>query len=100
MDVANECSERIRLWERYRAAFRSYVDSISALEETEFGSGFQEAVAEARRARLGFEALWDKYCQHVADHGCRADPMSQGDDVPTFLFPKGAAKEWSSRRVA
>ena len=100
MNVANECNERVHLWQRYRAAFRSYADAIGALEATEFGSGFQEAVADARRARLGFEALWDEYCQHVSDHGCRADPLSQSDDVPTFLFPRSAGRDWSNRRVA
>jgi len=78
MEPVKHCTERKTLWDRYSAAFKSYVDAIRTLEDTDYGIEFEEAVAQAKWARVAFEQLWDDYCKHVSEHGC------QTDDLPVF----------------
>lgn len=76
MDPQYVCSARTTLWERYRVALESYLEAIAVLDEAGSGPRFDDAVAQARRARGSFERFWDDYCQHVLSHGCRQEVSS------------------------
>ena len=62
--AAMHCDQAQVLWERYRLAFKKYLDARSAAFRSGTGSGIAQAKFE-------FESLWDQYCEHVVEHRCR-----------------------------
>ena len=72
MPPSDECVEQRRLWERYLAALRAYLERVPALDALstprEVGEAYERAEGVREVLFFASVALRD----HIARHGCAA----------------------------
>jgi Spy/CpxP family protein refolding chaperone len=68
--LATECQERKILEGRYRADRRVYLSAVRDLHEHLNKAEFDQAYANAERAKVAFESSRDALDVHMQVHGC------------------------------